>query len=695
MNPPTRHWRFAVPAVVAWGALAIVVTVMRELDGSAQWWVAATGFVIGGLAVVVGLGPGPVFVVAPTLRARLRVRDGLILGGLMLMAFLISLSAQMPLADPKYSSNVAFDIPWATDVRAHLVDTARTLPGSGNQLVPGLAVGDTTLVSDSLNADMKAVSLTHLVAVSGANCAVITAGVVAVVALCGGGRWIRTLAASASLALFVAIVGPQPSVIRASVMAVILLVSLSSGSPTRGVPLLALAVVALLLVDPTWSVNIGFTLSVLATGALLLLARPLEERLAIWMPRRLAAVIAVPLAAELVCQPVIATLTPGLPGFGIVANVLAAPAAPIATVAGLVAALVLPISQPVGTFLLWLEWLPAQWISRVASVTAHLPYARLFWPGGVLGVAASIVLSLSVVGVLLAPRARRLSAFFLVLTLGVSTTSTVVTGALRHVGRPNDWVIAACDIGQGDALLLRPSSTTTHTMLIDTGRDADKLRTCLDELGIDRIELLVLTHYDQDHVGAYEVVLGRVDHAIVGKPVDVSEMALSRDLELNGATVEYGHAGLRGDLGSAGVGEPAFLWRELWPVVGHPDMQSGNPGSLVIRADWAGEHPFSALFLGDLGEDAQRALLSSTSIRPATVVKVAHHGSADQYDKLYGRVHARLGLVSVGADNGYGHPTNRALSILAASGTAVERTDTHGMVLVRQTDLGLEVWTER
>ena len=124
-------------------------------------------------------------------------------------------------------------------------------------------------------------------------------------------------------------------------------------------------------------------------------------------------------------------------------------------------------------------------------------------------------------------------------------------------------------------------------------------------------------------------------------------------------------------------------------------MQSGNPGSIVIRADWAGAPALSAIFLGDLGEDAQRALLSSSAIRPVTVVKVAHHGSADQSAQLYKRLHAVIGLVSVGADNGYGHPTDRALQLLSESRTQVFRTDQDGLLLVRRGEQRLEVWSAR
>jgi len=124
-------------------------------------------------------------------------------------------------------------------------------------------------------------------------------------------------------------------------------------------------------------------------------------------------------------------------------------------------------------------------------------------------------------------------------------------------------------------------------------------------------------------------------------------------------------------------------------------MQSGNPGSLVIRTDWAGEPDISAIFLGDLGEEAQHALLSSTAVKPVTIVKVAHHGSADQSTQLYERLHALIGLISVGEDNGYGHPTDRALTLLAESQTQVYRTDRHGLLLVRRAGQRLEVWSAR
>ena len=693
--PPTtptvtwRHLRFAVPAAMAWISLASAVSIAHDIPSERHWCVVASLATLGVVAIVVSARFLPRTRVTEN-RLVDRALETTLLAGFMMVALALALWSHVPLARQKFGASASFDVEWAHDLRSRLVEVAHTLPEPGNQLVAGLAVGDTSLLQSSLDHDMKAVSLTHLVAVSGANCAIVVAGVVAVVAAFGGGRWMRTGSAALALTLFVIIVGPQPSVIRASVMAVILLVALSFGHPSRGVPVLGAAIICMLVVNPEWTLDVGFTLSVLATGALLVLAPPIARRLGEWMPQRLAVLISIPLTAELACQPVVGLLTPGLPVYGIVANILTEPAAPVATVTGILAATVLGVSPTVGAALLWLCWLPAQWIAGVANVCAHLPFARTIWPTGFAGLTLSLVMSGAVIAVLLWPRARRAAATIVVLTLGVSLTSTVIVDSWHRVGTPTDWIIAACDVGQGDALLVRPNATTHTVMMIDTGRDESLLSTCLDRLGVSHVSVLVLTHYDVDHCGAYRAVAGRVERAIVGKPVDLFESGVVEDLSRAGAEVEFGHAGLSGDLGETG-----FRWRELWPVAGHPDMQSGNPGSLVIRADWAGEPDMSALFLGDLGEDAQRALLSSTVVRPVTVVKVAHHGSADQSAQLYERLHALIALVSVGIDNGYGHPTDRALTLLAEAHTQVYRTDRQGLLLVRRTNQRLEVWSAR
>src|SRR5690349_13550998 len=173
---------------------------------------------------------------------------------------------------------------------------------------------------------MKASSLSHLTAVSGANCAIITAAAFALAAACGLRRGLRVGLAVLALAAFVVLVTPQPSVVRAGAMAVVVLIAIASGRPGGGVAALSLAVVGLLVVDPWLARDYGFALSAAATAGLLLLAAPLAARLGRVMPRPVAMVLAVPIAAQLACQPILVLLDPAIAVYGVPANLLAAPA---------------------------------------------------------------------------------------------------------------------------------------------------------------------------------------------------------------------------------------------------------------------------------------------------------------------------------------------------------------------------------
>ncbi|WP_281534803.1 ComEC/Rec2 family competence protein [Cryobacterium breve] len=295
---------------------------------------------------------------------------------------------------------------WADALRSRFAAAAAALPGDGGALLPGLAIGDTSAVGDDLDAAMKSSALSHLTAVSGANCAVL----IAIIMLLGGrfrlgrlrlGRGARITLSLVVLVGFVVLVTPETSVLRAAVMAAVLLIGVGVGRPGRGLPLLALSVVVLLATDPWLSRSYGFALSVLATGGLLVLAGPLTRSLARWLPTGLAAVIAIPLAAQLACQPVLVLLSPTFPLYGVPANLLAEPAAPLGTVLGLAACVLLGWFPGLAGVVLWSAWVPSAWIAAVARTTAALPGSSLPWVGGPFGVAVTVLLTAAVLVLLL------------------------------------------------------------------------------------------------------------------------------------------------------------------------------------------------------------------------------------------------------------------------------------------------------
>lgn len=585
--------------------------------------------------------------------------------------------------EPWHVAGAPWWVGWAGAVRDSFRAATAALPGDGAELLTGLAIGDDSRVSDALREAMTVTGLTHLTAVSGANCAVVVAAVMLVGGAVGLGRRIRVAVAVGVLVLFVVLVTPEPSVLRAAVMAVIVLVALAAGRPAAGLPALALSVIVLLVIDPWLGRSAGFTLSVLATAGLLTLTRPLAALAERILPRWAALAVSVPTAAQLACQPVLLLLSPQLTPYTVPANLLAEPAAAAVSVLGLVVCLLAVAAPPVAAAAAWLPWIPSAWIAAVARYFAAAPFAAIDVPDSVVAAALAAVLGAALaVALALAARrpraARRLAAAaaLAVLVLGGALAGGVIA---RSRAVPADWQLAACDIGQGDAVLLRSAG---RIALIDVGPDPDPLSACLTRLGIARLDLLVLTHFDRDHVGGLDAVLGRVDRALVGLPDGAADERLLAALRDHGTDVVTAERGMSGMLGRD-------RWEVLWPRA-HASLR-GNDASVTLLISGA----LRMLFLGDLGERAQQAVTAANPLPVVDVVKVSHHGSADQSERLYRTVRARIGVISVGEGNSYGHPTDRLLALLARVGTHPFRTDRSGLVVVAGTTAAPVVWTER
>ena len=575
---------------------------------------------------------------------------------------------------------------WAESLHQDFIERASRWPGDAGQLVPGLVLGNTDGVTESLAEAMRVTSLTHLMAVSGSNCAIVVGLAFGIAALCGATLAWRVVAAFAALVGFVAVVGPEPSVIRSALMAGIGLLALLWGRPVAGVTALCAAVIVALSFDPTMSHSIGFALSVAATLGLLVLGQPISTALSRWVPPPLALALAVPLSAAIACQPIILVMSPFLPTYGILANILAEPLVPIATVCGMLAVVFAPIPF-LADGVLWIATAMAGLIAVIARTLAALPGARIPWPAGWVGVVCATTVS---IGVCLAVtvRWRRVGLAIVAVASVGGLSMTVGAGRIAWATAPAEWSWAQCDVGQGDAVVIRSAGTVA---LIDTGRTEPPLRECLRTLGVGRIDLLVLTHFDIDHVGGYGAVLGSVGTVLHGPTDGIADEVILDRLRENGARLVDARRGMTGSIGR-------MTWRVLWPTPNNP-RDPGNPSSvtLMVTPGAACDSTcVSGLALGDLPAAEQSTLLSLGGVSPVDVVKVSHHGSRDQDPDLYRRVRAIVGLIGVGADNDYGHPTADALDMLAGTGTTVVRSDLNGIAFVWRTATGqLRVWRER
>ena len=566
-------------------------------------------------------------------------------------------------------------------------DSVTALPPDRRALVPALVDGDDTGLDPALADAFRTTGLSHLLAVSGTNLTLVV-GFALVVArwLRVRGRWLYVVGAGGILG-FVLLARAEPSVLRAAAMGSVALLGLGVNGADRGVRALGVATVALLLVDPGLASAFGFALSVLATAGILLLAPTWRDALARWLPRWVAEAVAVPAAAQLACTPLVAAISGQVSLVAVGANLLAAPAVAPATVLGLLGGLVTlaipPLGHPIGAAAGWC----VAWIIEVAERGAALPTAAVSWGSGPVALAVLTLLCLLVVAV--APRllARR--------TTGLGCCALMVTAVLVRVPTPGwppaGWLMVACDVGQGDGLVL--STGVPHTaVVVDAGPDARAMDRCLDDLRISRVPLVVLTHFHADHVDGLAGVLAgrRVGTVWVSRLRDPPEgVALVRDVvgDLPVETAPYAVTRQVGDLSL----EPVWPLPDS-PVTGPGDGSTANNASVVLLARLRG---VTFLLSGDIEPEGQAALAAGLPGLHVDVLKVPHHGSRYQDLPFLQSLRARLAVISVGADNDYGHPAPDTVAGLAATGEQVLRTDRDGSVAVVLRDGDLSAVTTR
>jgi len=540
----------------------------------------------------------------------------------------------------------------------------RTHSGEGDAgaLIPGMVLGDTSKQTPLFKEQMKRSGLTHLVAVSGANFAIVSSFVLWLMQFIFQKKKYRLLATSIALICFISLVRPSPSVLRAAAMAAVLIFAQASNRARDSLPALGFAMAAVVIGDPWQARDVGFALSVLATAGLLLLAPLIQARLS--RHKKLAGALAPPIAAMIFCSPVIVALSGYLSPMSIVANLLAAPVVAPITILGFLAALLSPIAPIISNLLIWLIRFPAGLITGIAHWIANFPVLTIH--NGVIGF--GIVLAIVLFLWVFKNQWRKTTVVMIVLILSLTWIQRWPAG---------DWQVANCDVGQGDAMVINLGKE--QGIVIDAGPDPGLIDKCLKKLGIKEVPLLILSHFHADHVAGLS---GLINSRPVGQvwisnnlePLSESSPALQL---LRGSTIITPQKGMKAQLGAVSL---EVLWPEATinqfaeaPGEGS-QVNNSSIALLITTPDWS-------LFAGgDLEPPAQAQIL--TSVRKVDIYKVFHHGSKYQELKLMQALSAQIAVISVGAKNSYGHPAPETIAALTGIGMQVVRTDQDGAIAI-------------
>lgn len=535
-------------------------------------------------------------------------------------------------------------------------------------LLRGLVTGDVEGQQREVGDHFADAGLTHLVAVSGSNVAVVLAGVAGLLGAVGAGRRGVRWCCLGVLWWFVVLVRVEPSVVRAAAMATLVLVAGQIGRPVHGVHVLSTAVATALLVDPFLSLRAGFVLSVCACAGVVVLAGPLAERLR--GPPPLRAVLAATLGAQIAVLPALLLLGGNVSAASVPANVIAVPAAAVAGAVGNATALVAMLSPdlaglmaraaaPALDAVLWTARTfagPARHASDVGAVVAAVvTVATLAWrrcgPVPVVSLAAPI-------------------AVVAFLAVGPWPGRTAVGAA------PSMAHLVALDVGQGDALLL--GDPMGGWLLLDGGPDPESLLAALRRRGVGRLRAVVVSHPHDDHTAGLVGVLEAMDVGMVFRgpwPHGTTEASPSTTALIAAAH----HRGVPVSVVSAG--DALRLGSLRLEVLSPPATGLGvgvNDASLVLRVEHPGGR--SALLTGDIEASAQAVLMARDAPLDVDVLKVPHHGGDTNTDGFLAATTPEVAVISAGEGNPFGHPHSDVLADLA--GVEVRRTDRDGDVVV-------------
>ncbi len=596
----------------------------------------------------------------------------------------------------------------------------RVLPEPEAGLAAGILIGLRDRVDRAVAADFTTAGVSHVVAISGWNIAIVAAAVGALAGRLGRRR--RAVVTAAAVVTYIVFAGASPSVLRAGAMAGVVLLARESGRSGRAAAALGMAAFLLLLAEPALVGDAGFQLSTLATAGLVAWATPLTHRLDRLtrghLPRWLAESLGISLAAQAATLPIVLASFGRLAVISPAVNLLVVPLVTPAMAAGvlaLLAGVLVSAGAPaiLGAALAAPGWVSLRIMIGIVEMAAAVPFGSVaFEPvvGTGLGIGtAAVGLGL----VVLRRRARRLGAGAR-FAFRSATEVSPIQGSARRTGRGDNAGLAPrlaamslvvavtvagavvvsrptgvaritiLDVGQGDAILIEGSRG--GRLLIDGGPDPDRLLVELDRRippWDRRIDAVVLSHPHEDHVAGLALLLDRY--------------RVSRVLEPGMRGPGPGYAAWLDRLGRPGaptrgsIGEGDRLavdevgMRVLWPVRGRvpaepPDTGTGINNVSVVLLGAVGERRF--LLTGDVEQDVDPSLLTNGLPR-VDLLKVAHHGSRTATTEAFlAAVRPRMAVASAGADNPYGHPARPTLERLAATGARVYRTDVDGSVTV-------------
>lgn len=534
-----------------------------------------------------------------------------------------------------------------------------------------LLLGDTTDLSYETDTDFKISGIRHVVAVSGLHISILFA-LISMITF--RKRWLTALVGLPVLFLFAAVAGFTPSVVRACIMSGLMLLALLLDREYDGATALSFAALVMLAGNPLTITSVSFQLSVASVAGIYLFREGIQgwllfkigeskkkwkRKLANWFTSS----VAISLSAMALTTPLCAYYFGTVSLIGVVTNLLTLWVISFVFYGIMAVSLLGMVWTAGGAFLARGVSLPIRYVLWMAGLLADFPLAAVYTKS--VYITLWLVFCYILLVIFLMQKKRRPLVF------GCCACIGLCIALLASWAEPllDDARVTVLDVGQGQAILLQSEG---RTYLIDCGGDrdtqtADIVAHTLLSQGVDRVDGIILTHYDRDHAGGLEYLLTRIRTDLLLVPDTVGARPYPQIL----GTVCYVDEDVEITFGDTKIS-----------VFGPIYSGSSNENSLCVLFE---RENCAILVTGDRSSFGERMLLRRAELPDVDLLIAGHHGAEDSTSEaLLQTVTPETVIISAGKNNRYGLPNEALLQRLLEFGCTVYRTDVHGTIIYRR-----------
>ncbi len=538
-----------------------------------------------------------------------------------------------------------------------------------------LLIGDSSLLDYKTDTDFKISGIRHVIAVSGLHVSILMCVIYLFTAK---KRYLSAMIGIPVLFLFAAVVGFTPSVVRACIMQALVLLALLLNKEYDPPTALSFAVLVMLAVNPMTVVSVSFQMSCgcligiflfyekINRFILCLWKQPKGKSLKAKLLRWFSGSVAISLSTMITTAPLSAVYFGAVSIVGVLTNLLTLwvisyvfCAVALVCVAGV---FYLPLAKLIAWVISW----PIRYVCLTAKLISQIPFAAVYTCS--IYIVLWLVMGYLLLGIFLLSKRKhpRLLCISIALGLVLSVTLTCVEPMA------DNYRVTVFDVGEGQAILVECAG---RRYMVDCGGDSDRMaaETVSHHLlsrAITGLDGIILTHYDRDHAGGLPLLLTGIRADTLYLP-DVEDSSQVR------SALEKIHSNIQC------VRDKTVLDTEEMKITILPGIHSSddNERSLCILFQVGN---CDILITGDRSTVGEKALLADTSLPELELLVVGHHGAQDSTGlELLTATKPKAAVISVGADNFYGHPSEDVLRRLALFGCKVWRTDLDGNVIYK------------